>query len=78
MRIALLVVSAGVALVGVFALSFGSLWAPDALRFFASHESVRQLELILPFLPILIIASGAFLVVKSRRRARRRTSSTEP
>ena len=78
MRSALLVVGAGVALVGVFALSFGSLWAPDALRFFASHESVRQLALILPFLPMLIIASGAFLVVKSRRRARGRTSSTEP
>ncbi len=67
MRIALLVVGAGAALVGVFPLSFGSLWAPDALRFFANHESVRQLELILPFLPMLSTASGAFLVVKSRR-----------
>ena len=66
MRIALLVLGTAMALVGVFGLSFGSLWAPDALRFFADHESVSHLELMLPFIPVLITACGAFLVVKSR------------
>ena len=67
MRITLLVFGVGAMLLGVMALSFGSTWAPDVLRFFADNESVRQFELIVPFLPILVIAFGALFVVKSKR-----------
>ena len=60
---------AGVAMVstGVLGISVGSIWAPAALQFFASNESVQKFELIIPFLPILLIAFGAYLAVYSRK-----------
>jgi len=58
--------TAGVAAVGLVAIAFGSLWAPDTLELFASSSIGRALELFVPFLPILLITFGAFLLVKSR------------
>jgi hypothetical protein len=52
---------------GVFGIAFGSLWAPTALAWFDSNDFVRRFELVVPFLPIFLIAIGAFLAVRSRR-----------
>jgi hypothetical protein len=60
--------TAGVAAVavGLVAIAFGSLWAPDTLELFASSSIGRALEILVPFLPIFLIMFGAFLLVKSR------------
>jgi len=67
MGAASMLTGACLALFGLVGVSFGSLWAPGALQFFADHESWAQLELIVPFLPILMTATGVRLVVQSRQ-----------
>lgn len=52
--------------VGLVAIAFGSLWASDTLELFARSPIGRALELFVPFLPIFLITSGAFLLIKSR------------
>jgi hypothetical protein len=51
---------------GVFGIVFGSHWAPGALAVFARNEIAQNFELVVPFLPILLVALGAFLVVRSK------------
>jgi uncharacterized membrane protein len=58
--------TAGVVAVGLVAIAFGSLWASDTLELFARSPIGRALELFVPFLPIFLITSGAFLLIKSR------------
>jgi hypothetical protein len=60
---------AGAAAVGIgtFGIAFGSLWAPTALALFSGNEVVQKFELVVPFLPILLIAVGASLAVRSRQ-----------
>ena len=60
---------AGAAAVGVgtLGIAFGSLWAPAALKLFAGNEVAQKFELVVPFLPISLIALGAFLAVRSRQ-----------
>ena len=57
-------VAVGIGLLGV---SLGSFWAPMALDLFSSNDVARHFELIVPFLPIFVIALGAALAVGSRR-----------
>jgi hypothetical protein len=56
--------AAGIGL-GIIGITFGSLWAPAALALFSGNAFARNFELIVPFFPILLIASGAALVVRS-------------
>jgi hypothetical protein len=51
---------------GVLAICFGSLWASEALEF-VSDTIGEVFEIFVPFLPILLIVSGASLLVRSRR-----------
>lgn len=53
--------------VGVLAISFGSVWAPETLEFVAGNAYLRALETFVPFLPIFLILVGARLLVRSRR-----------
>jgi hypothetical protein len=52
---------------GVFGITFGSLWAPSALALFARNEVAQYFEIVVPFLPIFLVALGAFLGVRSIR-----------
>ena len=64
-----ILLAAGIAAItlGCLAITFGSLWASGTLEFFAASPIGRAFELVVPFLPILLIAFGAFLLIKSRR-----------
>jgi len=68
LRLALMIGGIAAAGAGIFGIAFGSLWAPTALELFAGNEIVQNFELVIPFLPILLIALGAWLGVQSRRR----------
>ncbi len=56
---------AAAVVVGVLAIGFGSFWASQTLQFFSSSSIGRAFEVAVPFLPILLITFGAFLLVKS-------------
>jgi len=66
LRAVLATVGAAAAGVGVLGISAGSLWAEAALQLFASNEVTSRFELVVPFLPISLIAVGALLIVESR------------
>lgn len=66
-RTLLMLLGAAAVGAGIFAIAFGSLWATAALDLFGENEAVRHFELVVPFLPIFLIAIGAHLVVRSRR-----------
>ncbi len=53
--------------IGILGISFGSLWAQQALDFFAANVILSKAEIIVPFLPILLIAAGTLLIARSRR-----------
>jgi hypothetical protein len=67
LRLATIALAATSLGVGIFGISFGSIWAPAALELVASSELAQKFELALPFVPISLIAMGAFLAVRSRR-----------
>ena len=67
LRLAAITLAAASLGVGIFGVSFGSIWAPTALELVASNELAQKFELALPFVPIFLIALGAFLAVRSRR-----------
>ena len=67
LRALLMILGAAAVGMGVFGIAFGSLWAPTALALFARNEVAQHFELVVPFLPIFLIALGAVLVVRSRR-----------
>jgi len=52
---------------GVLAIAFGSFWAMDTLELFSSTAIGPAAGTFVPFLPILLILLGAFLLVKSRQ-----------
>jgi hypothetical protein len=52
--------------VGVLAIAFGSFWASQTMELLSSSSIGRAFETFVPFLPILLITFGAFLLVKSR------------
>ncbi len=48
-------------LTGLFLAVFGNIWAPPVFEWLSGSEIGAWLELIVPFLPILLIGSGAAL-----------------
>ncbi len=66
-QLALKISGAAAVIAGVLAIAFGSLWASRTMELFASSSIGRALETWVPFLPIFLIAIGAFLLVKSRQ-----------
>ncbi len=54
-------------LIGLYLFAFGQVWAPAALDFLPDTEIGFWIELIVPFLPMAFIASGAALSVSLRR-----------
>jgi hypothetical protein len=67
LRLATISVATASLAIGIFGIGFGSIWAPAALELVASNKLAQKFELALPFAPILLIALGVFLVVRSRR-----------
>ena len=67
LRLVLMIAGAVAVGMGIFGIGFGSFWAPAALEIFSRNEVAQKFELVLPFLPISLIALGAFLAVKSRQ-----------
>ena len=65
-RLALKISGAAAVVVGVLAIAFGSFWASQSMAFLSSSSIRGAFETFVPFLPILLIAFGAFLLVKSR------------
>ncbi len=54
-------------LTGLYLVVFGNAWAPFAFELLEGSEAGAWLELLVPFLPMLIIASGAALFASRRR-----------
>ncbi len=65
-RLALKAVGTAAVTLGGLAIAFGSYWASEALEFFASSPIGSAPEIFVPFLPIFLIAIGAFFVVRAR------------
>ena len=63
LRPVLLIVGVVAMGMGIFGIGFGSFWAPAALEFFAGNEIAENFELVIPFVPIFLIALGAYLLV---------------
>ena len=66
-QLALKISGAAAVVVGVLAIAFGSIWASRTLKLFSSSSIGVVFETLVPFSPILLIAFGAFLLVKSRQ-----------
>ncbi len=67
LRLVLLTTGAATAGTGLFGIAFGFSWADPTMKLFASNEILQIFELAVPFLPIFLIALGAYLVVKSKQ-----------
>ena len=63
-------------IIGMIGNSFGSAWNPQVYEFLFGFSIVESLDAfvpyfpMVPFYPILIMAFGASLIVKSRKRPR--------
>ncbi len=66
-QLALKISGAAAVVVGVLAIAFGSVWASRTLELFSSGSIGVVFETLVPFLPILLVTFGAFLLVKSRQ-----------
>ena len=64
LRLVLAIIGAATVGIGIFGIGFGSFWAPAALELFAGNEIAENFELVIPFVPILLIALGAYLLVE--------------
>jgi len=67
LRLLLLVAGTAAVGTGILGIGSGSFWAPATLDFFYGNEIAQKFELVIPFLPILLIALGTFLAVESRQ-----------
>lgn len=54
-------------LIGIFLFAFGSSWAPQALRLLPDTPVGSWIELIVPFLPMVFVGTGAAILVSVRR-----------
>lgn len=66
-QLTLKVSGAAAVVIGVLGIAFGSLWATQTMELFASSAIGLVFESFVPFLPIFLIAFGAFLLVRSRQ-----------
>lgn len=55
---------------GLWLAVFGNAWAPGAFELLPASEFGAWLELLVPFLPMLLIGLGAALFVRVRTRRR--------
>jgi hypothetical protein len=65
-----LLMSVTLVLTGLFLAVFGNLWAPPVFELLSGSEIGAWLELIAPFLPIVLIGSGAALYTSRHSRSR--------
>ena len=66
-RLPLLLAGAAVAIVGLLGIAFTPWWSPAVIETVWSLEYVAPtVDLAVPFLPILVLGLGAWLVVRSR------------
>ena len=65
-----LFVAAALIATGLFLAAFGNAWAPLALASLPASVLGGWLELIVPFLPMAFISSGAALFVATRMTSR--------
>ena len=49
---------------GLWSAAFGNAWAPGAFKLLPASELGAWLELLVPFLPMLLIGLGAVLFVR--------------
>ncbi len=56
-----------IAVVGLVMIALGAQWAAAALSLVADSALGNLRELVIPFVPILLIASGAWILVRSQR-----------
>ncbi len=62
-----LLIAVVLVLMGLYLAAFGSSWAPLVLELLPNSEFGAWLELIVPFLPMLIIGFGASLFASHLR-----------
>jgi hypothetical protein len=62
-----LLLAAVLVLVGLYLIAFGHQWAPHALEYLPDTEFGFWVELIVPFLPMAFIGTGAALCVCGNR-----------
>ena len=60
-------VAVALVLTGMFMVVFGNSWAPLAFELMTGSEVGAWLEHFVPFLPMVIIGSGAALLVSNHR-----------
>ena len=56
-----------IAVVGLVMIALGAQWAAAALSLVPDSALGILFELVIPFVPILLIASDAWILVRSRR-----------
>ena len=67
LRLAVILVSVLLAMMGAYLFAFGGTWAPLALEILPDTEFGFWLELIVPFLPMAFIGFAAVLFVSGQR-----------
>jgi len=60
-------IAAALILIGLYLAAFGNAWGPIVFNYLPATELGSWLELVVPFLPMLFIGSGAALFVSPRR-----------
>ncbi len=56
-----LLIAVALVLTGLFLAAFGNFWAPHVFEWLSGSEMGAWLELIVPFLPMVLIGAGAAL-----------------
>ncbi len=64
-RLTLRIAGAAVVILGVLGLGLGSIWAPMALEFLSDDAIGIVYGILVPFVPVFLIAIGALLFTKS-------------
>ena len=65
-----LLIAVALVIAGLFLAVFGNLWAPPVFELLSGSEIGAWLELIVPFLPMVLIGSGAALYTSRHSRSR--------
>jgi hypothetical protein len=65
-----LLIAVALVLTGLFLAAFGNFWAPHVFEWLSGSEIGAWLELIVPFLPMFLIGSGAALYTARHSRSR--------
>jgi hypothetical protein len=68
LELARIFVATALILVGLYLATFGNSWGPPVFELLSDSEFGRWLELLVPFLPMVFIGSGAVLLASRRKR----------